>query len=226
MIEAALDTTEGMSFAVTEGGAFRIRDMLPGRQRGSQTTLLPWIHDLLAGEGIILAEIGRWTVGLGPGSFAGTRIGIALVRGICRQSGASLRGLASSLALARVVEERLTDGDRVTVFHDARQGQLIATVFQYVDGVLQGVDGARIPPREELMTLVQASTCVVTPHEAAVCAVLPGDLHGRLTVAATPDAGLLVDPPGCGWSADAVDTACEPIYVRPPVFVKSRPPRG
>ncbi|MCF7854454.1 MAG: hypothetical protein K9N51_06640, partial [Candidatus Pacebacteria bacterium] len=54
--------------------------------------------------------------------------------------------------------------------------------------------------------------------------LLPPSLQKRLTAAEHVEARFLLNPPTKPWPAtrQEQEASCEPIYVRPPVFVKAR----
>ena len=79
----AIDTTgKSLKLLLSYGGkAYFVSDK---SENSHSQTLIPQIEKLLAGAGCGLKDLGCVGVVIGPGSFTGTRIGIAAVKGLCR----------------------------------------------------------------------------------------------------------------------------------------------
>lgn len=221
MIHAALDTSLAAAFALAEDGRILANCALAKQGRDSDEFLVPWLMETLQGLGLNLADIRQWSVGTGPGSFSGIRVGISWVLGVCAATGAGVRGVPSSLALARAIA--IQTGD-VAVLHDARRSQLILSPY-------------RIGPAGPVAT---AEPCVVTPTDllaqaagygafvtaqGPVAELLAGQLGERLEVRDGIDARELLAVSDIPWPTSPAETTAslEPVYVRPAVFVKPRP---
>ena len=219
--EAALDTSTGASLALLRDGVVARRHVLHAQGRDSDRVLVPWLQDQLAAAELDVSEITRWTVGTGPGSFSGIRVGMALVQGIATVSGAPVRGVPSSVALARSCGEGLA-----VVLHDARRGQVIATLVAVsATDVCIRRDPVVVAP-EELPSLCGDTDHIVTPHGNAIRDLLPDTLRSRLQERAAVDAADLLAIPGWNWPSTEGErrASCEPVYVRPAVFVKPKRP--
>jgi len=96
----AFDTALGAcSAAVWADGLVLARAFEP-RSRGHAEALLPMIEAVLAEAGLRLDALDRLAVTVGPGSFAGTRVGLAAARGLALATGLPLVGVTTLEAVA------------------------------------------------------------------------------------------------------------------------------
>lgn len=92
--------------------------------------LLPWITELLQGEGMVLRDLDAIAVGIGPGAFTGVRLGVAVVQGLAYASNLPVAPVASLDAIAaNAIDHRLLramdGGERqLTIAIDARMGEV------------------------------------------------------------------------------------------------------
>lgn len=78
-------------------------------------------------------DVGAVNVGIGPGSYTGTRIGIAAARGMAYAGGAPVTGVCTLSAMAWGAT---SPGDVAVVAVDARRGAVYAATFRRtVDGL-------------------------------------------------------------------------------------------
>jgi tRNA threonylcarbamoyladenosine biosynthesis protein TsaB len=93
--------------------------------RGHAERLAPMVQALLSGAGLVPRDIDRIGVAVGPGSFAGTRVGTAFARGLALAVGASPVGIGNLAVMAhRSRQER-----PLAVLHDAKRGEVVLQVW-------------------------------------------------------------------------------------------------
>ncbi len=226
MIIGAIDTSQGFSCAVASPERILLNYASAAEPRAAARDMAETLKAQLADQGLTVAEIVRWTVGTGPGSFAGIRAGIALLSGICLQTAAQLRGLPSSLALAGKIALLVGPQQTLAVLHDGRQGQLIVTTYRKEESGMKLVREAAAFDPESAIPHLDRCERLVTLHGEAMRRLLPESLtRGKMIEPPSLDAAaLLADRT---WPADpeALRQSLEPVYVRPAVFVDPRPAR-
>jgi len=91
--------------------------------RGHAEVLAPMVEALLQRAGVAPKDLHRIGVNVGPGGFAGTRVGVAFARGLALATGAQAVGVGGLEALARRADPH---GEKtVMAVHDAKRGELL-----------------------------------------------------------------------------------------------------
>jgi tRNA threonylcarbamoyladenosine biosynthesis protein TsaB len=90
-------------------------------------TLLPHLARALEQAGIAPRELDLIAVGIGPGSFTGTRIGMATAKGLALAEGKPLRGVSSLQAIAG----GMPAGALRAVAVDAQKGELYCALYAH-----------------------------------------------------------------------------------------------
>jgi tRNA threonylcarbamoyladenosine biosynthesis protein TsaB len=170
-------------------------------------SLLPLIEGVMRAGRVELAGIDLLAVGIGPGSFTGTRIGVATAKGIAVASGKPLRGVDAFAALA---VDAGVEGPIVCAI-DARKSEVYVAVVRIEgDDVVTLVEGAHVKPEQ------------VPAHEGFAVGdgvgLVPGLGFRRRVGAHVPRAEAVAALAGSRQSRaflDEVDVL-EPLYVRPP----------
>lgn len=181
-------------------------------------SLLPLVEAVLRAAGVALTAVDRLAVGIGPGSFTGTRIGVATAKGLALGADRPLHGVDAFTALAA----ELGPTDRpVVVAIDARKAEVYVAVVEgglvhrpahlppdavlpHVAGHLGGRDFLVVGDGVELVPALRGRRAPPPFREAPRAATV---------------ARLALDASG-----DAV-AELEPLYVRPPdITLPAAPP--
>ena len=137
----ALETaTEACSAAVWVDGVVHAHFEIAGRDHTKR--LLPVLDQVLSAAGLRYSQLDGLVCGVGPGSFAGVRIGVAFAKGVALAQELPMVGVSSLALLAqRALSAR--DAERVLVAIDARMGEVYFQAFERdADGVAQAVGEA------------------------------------------------------------------------------------
>ncbi|NWG91982.1 MAG: tRNA (adenosine(37)-N6)-threonylcarbamoyltransferase complex dimerization subunit type 1 TsaB [Parvularculaceae bacterium] len=206
----AIDSSfEACSTAILDEGGVRWRELrIIGR--GHAEALPVMVAEGLDRSGLKIADIDRVGVVIGPGAFAGVRVGLAFARALCLGTKAVAIGVTSLEALAASVDEA---GAVATVF-DARRGQVYAALYD-ADRV-QLVAPFVGPPAEaarrvggRAARLAGSGAALVAPH-----------LDRRLPISAVRD----IDPAAVARLAMQAENPAAPpapLYLRPPDAIPS-----
>lgn len=163
-------------------------------------SLMPMLDALFAKVGWRPRDVGRWCVGLGPGSFTGVRIGVATVKGVVLGTGAELVGVSSLDAMCALVPERSVAA--------------IAAIRGETYLGAPGVEPVCLPP-DAIEGWLLANGLADAPLVGEAARSLPGERR-RLTEEdhALPHArGVAI---ACRARPSLSPDAVEPIYVRAP----------
>ncbi len=119
----ALDTaTEACSAAIWIDGSVHAHFEIVGREHTQR--LISIVAGVLAEAGLRYSELDGLICGVGPGSFAGVRIGVAFAKGVALAHELPVVGLSSLALLAQAA-----DGERVLAAIDARMGEVYWQAF-------------------------------------------------------------------------------------------------
>lgn len=170
--------------------------------RGHAEQLAPMVEALLDQAGIAPGAVKRIGVNVGPGGFAGTRVGVAFARGLALSTRARPVGVNNLAALARRADP--AGEHTVMAVHDARRGELVWTVFAQGRPVSDPEHGVT---QDALDVLERYGEVRLTGSGAALLGADPAHFDPRPPLAEL--LALTAEAP-----ADAPRPA--PLYVRPP----------
>lgn len=124
----AIDTaTEACSAAVWVDGVVRGRCEVVGRDHTQR--LIPLVESVLAEAGLRYSQLNGLVCGVGPGSFAGVRIGVSFAKGVALAHELPVLGVSSLQLLAQAALED-SASDPVLVAIDARMGEVYFQAFE------------------------------------------------------------------------------------------------
>jgi tRNA threonylcarbamoyladenosine biosynthesis protein TsaB len=191
VLTLAFDTATGAATSALVDGA----EVLGERVSRAQT-LLEDVDALLRQAGAHPADLDRLAVGVGPGSFTGVRIGLAIARGLALSLDLPGSGVSTLAALAAGAPQALPviDAKRREVFAllDGEARALTPQELPLRDGTVCVGDGAL-----RYRSLLEERGAVVPPDEDE-CHLPRARFHARLA--------------GEAGSVDEI----EPVYLRVP----------
>ena len=126
MIRLALDTSTMTQTVAVSRGAEVVDATRFVLRTGHSPDLARTIGQMLSRQGLALPDVDELVVGVGPGSFTGLRIGLALAKGIAAVHGQPIVPVPSFLACAAL----LPPGGRLAVAVDARKRQVYAACME------------------------------------------------------------------------------------------------
>ncbi len=171
----AIDTaTEALSAALWLDGEIIERYSVVTREHAAKLPLL--VPDLMAEAGLSLRQLDGLVCGIGPGSFAGVRIGVSYVKGLALGLNLSVIGVTS---LAMLAQAALVENPEATALSaiDARMDEVYFGAYRLVDGLATAVQADAVSPASAI-TVPPATAFVATGsgwgvHRAALLAMLP-----------------------------------------------------
>lgn len=211
MLILALDAALAACSAATfdSGRGRLIARAWEAMERGQAERLAGMARDVTVGAGLDLARIGRIAVTVGPGTFTGVRIGLAMARGLRLALGIPAVGLTTLEAIRLNLDGDL-DHRPLACLIDARRGEFYLAVWS-ADGALV------VPPRAirhgEAADVVPDESLLIGPGADRLMD-LAGPRRGYRRVAALdlPDAARMAERAA---SLDPGEGPPEPLYLRP-----------
>ena len=172
------------------------------------------IRTVLSQAGKQVEDVGCLAIGLGPGSYTGIRVAIALAQGWELARDVKLLGIGSMECLVWRVWLEGGQGEVVAVV-DAQRGDYYAARFRVTAGGVEPVEDLAIVTPEAISRWVDTCAMLVGPDL--------GDAPWPVRDLA-PEAGMLGV---LAWERKDFVSGhqLEPIYLRRAQFVKAPPPR-
>jgi len=179
----------------------------PDIGRGHAEQLPAVLQSVLTEAGVDLSQVERIGVTIGPGSFAGIRVGVAFARGLALALGVPVVGVGSLEAIAVPAARR--NGKAMMAVLDAKRAHVWA--------ILVEVDGALIAPAAELspeaaVALTLDTGCAIIGSGAAVLADINPSLASRIVDDLV--APKIEDVARLAAALDPASNPAEPRYLR------------
>ena len=159
-------------------------------------------------------DVDTIAVGLGPGSYHGVRVAIAIAQGWSVAKHLRLIGVSSADALAAMLVLKGQQAPFIVVI-DAQRGEFYRADYTVESGVAREVCALRLAKTAEIHDCLNSGKNVFGPDSADR---LPG-IREAFPTAAT--VGFLA----AKMPTETSGASLEPIYLREPAFVKAPPPR-
>ncbi len=219
----AADTSMAVQTLALVRGRQCLGELVVACPRGHSQSLLGAVEHLFSLTRVDLAQVDLLAIGLGPGSFTGLRIGLALFKGLAMGRGLPLVGVSSLWALAAGVGAW---PGVICSCVDARKGEVYAALYR-VDaaGGLKALGEEMVLAPERLVVQVEQARgeapllmvgSGVVAYEGVFRGAFPGASYG-LPHRSAPSA------PHLAWRAQELAAvggvsalaALEPRYLRP-----------
>lgn len=216
----AFDTCLGacsVAVAVDAGGALeKVEALYEPMAIGQAERLMPMIDQAMRTAGIGFADLNRIAVTTGPGTFTGTRIGVAAARALALATGGAVVGFSTLQLMAEDAVRKLAhahDHETLVMTVDAHRGQVYAQSF--AAGTAQPSSAPQLLDVAAAANLARDATVVFAGSGAALVADAAATL-GLSATAVLPDiqpnaAYLLL----AAQDATPQDQPLRPLYLRP-----------
>lgn len=126
-----------------EGGVIELASARERFETGHAERLVPMIDEVMGKAGVEFDDLHYIAVTVGPGTFTGTRIGVAAARALVLTTGLGVVGVSSLSVMAEIAQYELevrNANEDMAVAVDARRGEVYAQFFA------AGADFARSQP--------------------------------------------------------------------------------
>lgn len=216
----AIDTSRGACSAAVYDGDLRcalVRESQP-MQRGHAEALAPMVDRLLAEVEGGASTLSKIAVAVGPGSFTGLRIGVAMARAMALTLDIPVVGVSTLLAFAGPMLDDPRPGVIASVI-DASHGQVY---FHLIDSKAKQIFSPRVISLRDAVRAIGGSTARIVGDAASLLA----EEARRAGVDVDASAGAaypdIVALARIGLAADPAAWPARPFYVKPP---DAHPPR-
>jgi len=215
----ACDTSQqacSVALALADGN---IIERLEETGRGHTEKLPLMITDVLESSGVGLQDVDRLGVTVGPGTFAGVRVGLAAMRAIRISHHLPIYPITTTHALALPVQPMMQGNEErpCIVAIDARRGELYCQIFDVRGHPVSDVM-AHTP--EALVKIIEGEGIsrpnIIGSGSEILAALMHADDVSCLEIPFWPQAGLIADWVASQAALPENTPPPEPLYLRPP----------
>ena len=139
-----------LALALWSPGVGVLAQRAPRVDRAHAARIVPELDALLSDAGVARSDLRAITVGVGPGSYTGVRVGIAAARGLAAALDLTVGGVDS---LALIAWGGLAPGESGLAALDARRGNVYVGLYRRDAGGLVTLEPAAKRPRDEVRAL-------------------------------------------------------------------------
>ncbi len=208
MLTLSIETSAPRGSVAVCDGSRLLAERVQDKPNAHAEQLLPLIDELLGSAGVDRAELLRIAVGLGPGSFTGLRVGIALAQGLAAGLGIEAVGVGSLRTLAAGLP-RVPEAELYGSLLDARRNECFFAAF---DAQHRCLMEPRVLAKEGLEStlrqLLDGRTCLIAGQAARQ--LLPSTWMLGDESADHPEARRVAELAELGLSS----TELAPLYLR------------
>jgi tRNA threonylcarbamoyladenosine biosynthesis protein TsaB len=177
--------------------------------------LAPAVTNAMNKSGVNLSELGAVAVALGPGSFTGLRIGLALAKGLTMAQHIPLIGIPTLDVLSAA--QPIRDLPLVAVLQAGRD-RLAVGWYQAINGCWKPTGNIQVCTLQELSDSIRTPTLVcgeLKEKERAFMATTPGDVLLASPAQSSRRPAFLAELAWNRWQAGEVDdpATLAPIYL-------------
>ncbi len=178
MLGLILDTsTDSSLIALSKNQQLIASSVLPHEQNLSRT-LLPAIHQLLLENKISLKDLFKISVGIGPGSYTGTRIAVTVAETLALALSIPLYSFCSLLAF---LPHNLPQGPFAFVTNTNRSTWFLLKGYLQ-EGLIQLPCSHHTLPKEEILPFLEDVPSLLTFPASNLADHLPSDLLGKTQI--------------------------------------------